>query len=172
MGTRGAYGFVKGGVKKITYNHYDSYPSHLGEIIKGFLVNTSKEEIEEIFNRIILVDENSKVFEDVGEDFLNIGVSTGTDWYSYLRETQGRLDVYKDENFKYMIDNQEFLNDGLFCEWAYIYDLDKEELNIYKGYNKVEGTEDEYSVDLIKIIPYEYLSGFNMTNFEKIMNIN
>ena len=169
MGTRGAYGFVKGEVKKVTYNHYDSYPSYLGEKIKDFLVNTSKEEIEEIFDRIILVDENSKVFEDVKEDFLNTGVSTGTDWYSYLRETQGRLDVYKNEKFKYMIDSQDFLNDGLFCEWAYIYDLDKEELCIYEGCNKVEGEKDEYSVDLIKIVPYEELSDFDMINFEEVM---
>lgn len=31
MSTRGIYGFRKNGEDKLTYNHYDSYFSYLGE---------------------------------------------------------------------------------------------------------------------------------------------
>ena len=41
MSTRGAYGFYKNGVDKITYNHYDSYFSGLGEEIVNFCRNTT-----------------------------------------------------------------------------------------------------------------------------------
>ena len=35
MGTRGAIGWSKGGVTKVTYNHFDSYPDGLGlDVVK------------------------------------------------------------------------------------------------------------------------------------------
>jgi len=35
MGTRGAYGFRKNGIDKVTYNHFDSYPEQLGESLEA-----------------------------------------------------------------------------------------------------------------------------------------
>ena len=37
MSTRGIYGFRKNGEDKLTYNHYDSYFSYLGENIINFV---------------------------------------------------------------------------------------------------------------------------------------
>lgn len=35
-----------------------------------------------------------------------------------------------------MIDDSEFLNDSLFCEWTYIINLDNEQFEVYRGFNK------------------------------------
>ena len=55
MSTRGAYGFYKDNTNKITYNHYDSYPSVLGKSIINFIVNTTDQEMEKIFQSIKLM---------------------------------------------------------------------------------------------------------------------
>jgi hypothetical protein len=35
-----------------------------------------------------------------------------------------------------LIDNYSFAKDSLFCEWTYVVDLDSEELEVYRGFNK------------------------------------
>ena len=58
------------------------------------------------------------------------------DFYCLLRKAQGDLNAYKTD-LKYMIDSKEFLGNSLFCEYAYIINLDKNVLEFYKGFNKV-----------------------------------
>jgi hypothetical protein len=140
MGTRGLYGFYRDGVTKATYNHYDSYPEGLGAVIVDFLRSTSIHELNRIFDNIILIDEHSKPTEEQIENcapFTNLGVSNQStdDWYCLLRNAQGGLDAYK-EGLKYMIDSQGFIQDSLFCEYAYIINLDDNVLEIYEGFQK------------------------------------
>ena len=54
MGTRGLYGFRKNGKDKITYNHWDSYPEGLGQNVLNFVKETSIEELNSIYDKIIL----------------------------------------------------------------------------------------------------------------------
>lgn len=138
MGTRGCYGFRKNGVDKLTYNHWDSYPDCLGESVVEFCKSTSIAEMNEIFDRIIMVEEGSKptkkqIVECI--EFYDSGVSTGSveDWYCLLRETQGNLNVYKN-GLGYMIDSGEFIKDSLFCEYAYIINLDTNCLEFWVGF--------------------------------------
>jgi hypothetical protein len=73
------------------------------------------------------------------------GVSEQTveDWYCLLHQAQGNLFVYND-GLKYMIDNHDFLGDSLFCEWAYVINLDEGLLEVYKGFQKAR-TENRYA---------------------------
>ena len=160
MSTRGAYGFYKNGVDKITYNHYDSYFSGLGEEIVNFCRNTTIEDMSKIFDKIILVKEDDKpTIEDmenyVGFSNLKVGEQTLQDWYCLLRDTQGNLEEYKKENVKHMIDSKEFLGNSLFCEYAYIINLDTNQLEIYTGFNKVP-TQNRYA----KYRDLEYNNGY------------
>jgi hypothetical protein len=75
-----------------------------------------------------------KLTDKIGEKF---------DWYSFLREFQGNLDAYKGD-LKYMMDDSDFILESLFCEWAYIINLDTNELEVYKGFQK-EPHENRYS---------------------------
>jgi hypothetical protein len=146
MGTRGAIGFRKNGEYKVTYNHFDSYPEELGEKILTFIKHHTIEEMNEIFDKIRLVDMDTPpdketvawLIENIDEckrDLLG-RVDYTAEWYSLLRGLQGRLDLYAKAGV--MIDFQEFLKDDLFCEHAYIIDLDESVLKYYQGVTLVK----------------------------------
>ena len=63
-------------------------------------------------------------------------VSRGTDWYAYLRDYQGNLKGYLELGL--FPNNPEFLEDSLFCEYAYLVNLDTSRVEYYKGFQKTE----------------------------------
>lgn len=141
MSTRGLWGFYKENApvqNKLTYNHNDSYPGWLGDNIVHFCRQTSTQELNEIFDKIIMVNKNSEpTWKQIAEccEFANLSVNIKSikDWYCLLRESQGLPESYKGE-LKYMIDNSDFIKDSLFCEWAYIINLTTNKLEIYQGH--------------------------------------
>jgi hypothetical protein len=150
MSTRGLYGFYKNGTNKLTYNHSDSYPSYLGQHVIDFIQSCSLSELNHIFDWIILAQEDDKPTPEQIKDcrkYADLDVSTKelTDWYCLLRNTQGELALYRD-GLRYMIDNQSFIQDSLFCEWAYIINLDDKVLEIYKGF-QTEPQNNRYRID-------------------------
>lgn len=50
----------------------------------------------------------------------------GTDILPYIQESEGEVPV---------TDSLDFARDSLFCEWAYVVDLDEETFEVYKGFN-------------------------------------
>lgn len=111
------------------------------------------------------------------KQFFDSSVSTGEDWYSLLRNTQGNLEAYRDTNLVHMIDDRNFMQDSLFCEWAYIYNIDDECLEIYRGFQDMpqenrykfndNKKRDYYQVALIDVIPYSELVDFDMDKLEE-----
>lgn len=151
MGTRGCYGFRKNGVDKLTYNHWDSYPDYLGEAMVKFCKETTIQEMNDIFDRIILVYEGSKptkaqIVECI--EYYNGDVSTHKveDWYCLLRDAQGNPNVYK-HGLKYMIDSGDFIKDSLFCEYAYIVNLDTNCLEFWLGFQKEPCENNRYGTE-------------------------
>jgi hypothetical protein len=150
MGTRGACGFIVDGVEKITYNHFDSYPSALGNNVLKFLSGRNLEELKKAVRKIQMIDPNSiptqeqiqacKKYTD-----LNVSERPEPDWYCLVREAQGDLKAYV-EDLSMMIDNKNFLKDSLFCEWAYIINLDVGKLEVYKGFNKDPNAAGRYAM--------------------------
>lgn len=141
MGTRGCYGLYKNGVTKATYNHFDSYIGGLGKDILDFVGNTSIPNMNKMFEKIILVNEDDiPTIEQIEncQKYTDLDVSNKSimDFYCLLRNAQGDLNAYKTD-LKYMIDSKEFLGNSLFCEYAYIINLDKNVLEFYKGFNEV-----------------------------------
>jgi len=160
MGTRGVYGFYKDNTDKLTYNHLDSYPSWLGNQIVNFVKSTSIEEMNQIFDKIILVNENDKPTTEQIKDcekFTNLGVSSQStnDWYCLLRESQGDLNVYKSD-LKYMIDGKEFIKDSLWCEWGYVINLSSNILEIYKGCQRKRNSKNNRYKDDTPFITQPY----------------
>lgn len=147
MSTRGAFGFRLMGHDFVTYNHSDSYPSGLGESVlaqlKTLLGKYSIEDLKMKVSEIKLVKSDSKASPEEFEklkQFASVSVSERdvTVWYCLLRGLQG--DLEKIVEYGYMINSERFLYDSLFCEWAYIIDLDTQKLEVYSGFVKSQGT--------------------------------
>lgn len=155
MGTRGIYGFRKNGVDKLSYNHYDSYPDYLGEQIAKFCAGYTLPEMNDLYDKIVMVDESAKpTTEQIGQcvaaGLADLSVSTQKvdDWYCLLRNAQGDLTVLdkliKSGGAAYMIDNQEFIKDSLFCEYGYIINLDTNMLEFWVGFQRTPQEGNRY----------------------------
>ena len=154
MSTRGLYGLRKNGIDKLAYNHSDSYPSYLGAHIIDFLTNVSIEQLNFLYDHIILVNEDSTPTQNEIDFCMsnNTGYLDNTRqndlWYGLLHNLQGDLimimEIAQKNNKVYLIDNQEFIRDSLFCEWAYIINLDTNKLEIYEGFQKTPDDNNRY----------------------------
>ncbi len=175
MGTRGAYGFRIDGEDKVTYNHFDSYPSGLGRDLLKELRGCDRQRLFEVARKLVLVDGKSKPTPEQIEQlrkYANTDVSTRSldEWYVLLRETQGTILPWLNGEVPVMIDNHSFLRDSLFCEWAYIVNLDERILEIYRGFNKsqtgsgryaalhTEGDGDYFGVTLLTTMPLDEIA--------------
>jgi len=138
MGTRGVWGFIVDGQKKMAYNHWDSYPSGLGRDLAQDLADYpgTLDELKEEVRKIKMVSEDVEPTEEEIEKLLqhaDLGVSTKSpkEWYVLLRDLQGKLALTVEAG--YMIEGFEFGYDGLFCEWGYVIDLDAAKFVVYGG---------------------------------------
>ncbi len=149
MGTRGAYGFRIDGKDKVTYNHFDSYPDHLGRSLMDYIASTPLEMMKEVAAAIILVDPDSKPEPELITKYkiysdLNVSTRQYDEWYCLLRKTQGDLFPYNN-SLRHMADYQAFLSDSLFCEWAYIINLDNQLFETYRGLNRNSSASGRYA---------------------------
>jgi len=151
MGTRGAVGFLSNGIEKITYNHFDSYPEGLGNGVLNFLHTIINfEELKIKVNNIILIDEKveptiKQIKQCIAAKTVDMEASEQSykDWYCLLRHAQGNLEKYIE--VRLMPDSKDFLLDSLFCEWAYIINLDTNKLEIYEGFNEDQNGKGRYA---------------------------
>ena len=156
MGTRGALGFRIDGKDKIAYNHFDSYPSGLGAAVAKFLVKaaSTRAGLARLQAKARLLQAIPKDSKPTPEDikrcakYTDLGVSNQStdDWYCLLRNAQGNpaamLQVQKYE------DSASFMLDSLFCEYAYIINLDENVLEFYRGFQDLPHDKGRYAKDL------------------------
>ena len=147
MSTRGLMGIKKKGELKAQYNHFDSYISGLGKDIINEINKIKKDDRLEVlsktFDNIILLNENDCIDDEIkeycltkGAADLNVSSKSLDNLYCLLRNTQGNLGLYI-SGFKYMLNGNDFINDTLFCEYAYVINLDTKTLDItYYGGTK------------------------------------
>lgn len=144
MSTRGYYGIKKKGELKGTYNHCDSYPSGLGidllESIRKISILNRLPILNKTFDYIELVDETSTPTKEqiakcksAGLVDLSVSDKSEQDWYCLLRNAQGNLSVYINQVVPYMTNGNDFFEDTLWCEWAYIIDLDNSTFCVYSN---------------------------------------
>jgi hypothetical protein len=185
MSTRGFYGMRKNVVLKGSYNHSDSYPSYLGAALATEIVESGLEFFEKGFEGVELIGEEDKPTKaqiakckKLGTVNMRVGNQSEADWYCLLREAQGSL--VKAIEVGVMVDGQEFLKDSLFCEWAYILDIDRGKLEVYRGFQssgekemvtRADGsTYEQTKYDPVKLlieVDVKDLGEFDMGTFEE-----
>ena len=115
------------------------------------------------------------------EPNLNVSMQSMSDWYCVLHNAQSNPDIYA-KGLDIMLDAADFIKDGLFCEWAYILNLDNMTLEIYKGFYKrkqsakinrymANATKDEYGYypcKLIAIYPFERIALLKQSDINDI----
>ena len=168
MSTRGYYGIKKKGELKGAYNHFDSYPSGLGQDLVKTINKIKKEDrlrvLSETFDYIQLIDSNIEPTQEQIEackkaNVIDLGVSNRSekDWYCLLRKTQGDLSIYINKVIPYMENGNAFIDDELFCEWAYIINLDTQKFEVIYGWDIRQKAEfDLLDLDLHSVLDLEH----------------
>lgn len=151
MGTRGAIGFILNDTPKITYNHFDSYPTVLGVSMLAQAATFAADlpTTKKAVKAVKLIDDSKKPTAAqlkllAGRAGITVPqpVSTGTDWYAWLRDAQGDLAAYL--KIGYMPNSWDFPLESLFCEYAYIIDLDAGVFEAYVGYQTADHADGRF----------------------------
>jgi hypothetical protein len=151
MGTRGSIGFRIDGQDKLTYCQFDSYPEGVGvEILSNLCGKKNWDLIKKRVRKLALVTNEIRPTEAqqaACERFADTGVSEGTleDWYCLLRQAQGTLQPYLTGKLFYMWNGNNFVLDSVFCEYAYIVNLDDMTLEFYRGFNEDPNEKGRYA---------------------------
>lgn len=146
MGTRGSIGIILEEKYTGIYNHFDSYPESLGEQVVAFVKETNKtktgwdklksnmQKVEVIQHGQEPTDEQIEKYKEYSD--LSVSNQSYKDWYCLLRKIQGvetLREIMKGKLFHISPAN-DFIKDSLFCEYAYIINLDDMTIEFYVGY--------------------------------------
>lgn len=154
MGTRGLIGLKKDSIYYGYYNHFDSYPEGLGQQVVSFLKGLENNDLVTLSKNVGLMDyydpdaTPSQYLKEKYKKFSNLNVSSRSldEWYCLLREIQGvdTLTHILSGELRHAEKNaMSFIKDSLFCEYAYIVNLDACTLELYRGF---QGVPDEGNI--------------------------
>jgi hypothetical protein len=195
MGTRNLTCVVKDGEFKVAqYCQWDGYPTGQGKTIVEFIQYITADQdarlvpffkaldncqfidhccIKKLWVECGADPESDMVPMDVSDKFAKLHPQ-------FHRDTGANiLDMILKHNGLKLNDERDFAAESLFCEYAYVLDMDQAVLEIYKGFHKGESvgrfsklpTENEYSpVTLYKTIPFNDLNEDTMRDLEEEMN--
>jgi len=146
MGTRGIVGFRLDGKDKLSYSHFDSYPECLGATVVNFVKSVDPITLLAQVKVLKPVPKRKPNAEEIKRlaEFTDLKVSeqSTSDWYCLLRETQGEPEAILKSGF--FSDSKTFIRDSLFCEYAYIINLDEGTLEMYRGFQAEKHNKGRY----------------------------
>jgi hypothetical protein len=155
MGTRHLICVVVDGKMKVAqYGQWDGYPTGQGVDIVNFINNDM--DLERFKNAV-------RECRFVSNKILS---QRDVEQHPELsRDTSAKiLKMIQDGGVRELWNEKSFAGESLFCEWAYVLDLDKEVLEVYKGFNtgkavgrfaRLKARDGEYKqVTLTQKIPF------------------
>ena len=147
MGTRSLICVVKDGEYRVAqYCHWDGYPEGQGIGVLAFLKSANLEKFKEKLDKVswITHDELEKqwvetgaepdaklVSSEVAEKFKNLYPENSRDTGAKILQI-----IYEAEKPLKLVNSLDFAANSLFCEWAYVVDLDNNKLEVYEGFNE------------------------------------
>lgn len=149
------------------YGQWDGYPEGQGVTVLNFLrtvdMNRFKKRLKDVrfMNKR---DESSlkKFMKKIGAENGLLDMDQAKLYYNqypYLSRNHGAeiLQMIYDSVGKVVLQNSiSFAADSLFCEWAYLIDLDKNVLEVYEGFNQTPLEDGQRFKDLVNV---EYFTG-------------
>lgn len=151
MGTRNLTAvFMDGEYRVAQYGQWDGYPEGQGKICLNFLRDKMNEKrFREQLNNVHFGNEEEldKLFSEFGAD---VSGSISMENYERLKKAYPELhrdtaseilQMIQDGNVRVLKNDLDFASDGLFCEWAYVIDLDTRRFEVYTGFHKEPLTE-------------------------------
>jgi hypothetical protein len=157
MGTRNLICVVSDDQYKVAqYCQWDGYLTGQGHTICDFIQNTlDKEKFKQALNEceFITQEELHKRSIECGATERGFTLEAWNTWKSFYpelcRDTGADiLSLIQDQGKRKLYNQLNFAGNSLFCEWAYVIDLDNEILEIYKGFNQDQLNESERFKDL------------------------
>lgn len=130
------YGFCKNSFLKVTYNHMDSYPSGFGRKFVSFIRENTLEELNEIFNKIYLVNPSEIPSENKQKELKANGLyidKNHNTWDAIAVTNSGFLEYYLNNNY-FMCD---YANYNGHKNYSYLIDIEKEIFVVSKWEEKI-----------------------------------
>ncbi len=151
MGTRNLTMVISDGTTRIAqYGQWDGYPSGQGSTALNFLRECDVDKFKEQLQRCRFIESSKRKQTELENFMKKIGAPNG--WmtgeqadqyhkkYPFLTRDNGAeilnliYDATGNDNL-WLHDSSSFAADSLFCEWAYVIDLDKNTFEVYEGFN-------------------------------------
>lgn len=136
MGTRNLTAVYSDGDYKVAqYGQWDGYPSGQGRTVLDFLrkvnIDTFKQKLSNVYFRsqseLEACDEIlAKSHKEVSDIYPELSRDTGAEILGIIYNSTTTVGLKNKINFA---------GDSLFCEWAYVIDLDKMTFEVYAGFN-------------------------------------
>jgi hypothetical protein len=170
------------------YGQWDGYPSGQGALVLGFAKKISSKlnriKFEKQLKKCVNITEKEikKLYKSV------LGASYSKDGWVTIEQSNKLknalptlhrdtgadvLDIifHSKDEIIYLEDSSSFANDSLFCEWAYLINLDTNQLEVYVGFNKepLEKSERFYSTNTVDdgYYPIKLLHTYDIDNLPK-----
>lgn len=147
MGTRHLTCVIKDGDFRVAqYGQWDGYPDGQGANILAFLAEADMGRFNDRIRQCVWMSdaEFEKNYNEMGfpaDGFLNMEQAEAYKraFPMFSRDLGSEIlraiyDVEGDDDIQ-LRDSRSFATESLFCEWAYVIDLDREVLEVYKGFN-------------------------------------
>ena len=169
MGTRNLTCVYKNGEYRVAqYGWWDGYPEGQGVTILEFLHRVNMDEFKTAIDncRWITKEELDEINDGIDKGYI---VNWQKRYLELSRDTGGEiLEVITFKNKRILQNSLDFANNSLFCEWAYVVDLDQNTFEVYKGFNKEKLSETErfYNVENNEkdYKPVKFLKSFDLSN--------
>jgi hypothetical protein len=149
MGTRNLTMVISNGETKVAqYGQWDGYPSGNGVVVLDFLSTNNLDDFKKKLSKVKFM--NGSKEKEINKWLKSIGCENGwmtgdqsklyQEKYPYLTRDNGakilEMIMNGEEDEIWITDSTDFASDSLFCEWAYLVDLDKNVLEVYEGFNQ------------------------------------
>ena len=151
MGTRNlTIVYLEGNYRLAQYCQWDGYPTGQGATVLEFLQNLTPEKLELFKTKLKELPIRDEIYiRNLYENFrrgtfmtLEESEDFELKYPEYHRDTGANiLNLILNQKIDGLKLSLDFAADSLFCEWAYLIDLDNKVLKVYRGFNKTPLTE-------------------------------